>query len=324
MFKACGSKRQWWKRLKWLGGSPILYDCVIVGGGIAGLQAAIQLGRYCHKIIIIDAEDGRSNLSVGYNNIIGWPDGIAGPSLRSSGKEQAMRLGVQYESGEVVKAEREVDVFLLTTSDGRQIRARRLLLATGVKDRLPYFPELIPCMGLSVYICPDCDGYEVLNRRTLVIGSGNTGGHMALTLTHWTRDLVYINHEQTVVDEEVRNQLRDQGIEYYEQTISSIVTEGAAFKGVVLEQDTALYSEKCFIALGGNKVRSDLAEQLGVKRLNNRHIVVDARTKMTNVAHVWAAGDVSAHSEMVTIAMGDGTQAAVWIHKSLIGEDVVH
>jgi thioredoxin reductase len=77
-------------------------------------------------------------------------------------------------------------------------------------------------------------------------------------------------------------------------------------------------AEHSFIAFGKNKVKSDLAKQLGVKLLDNQHIIVDSRTKMTNVENVWAAGDVAAHSEQVTIAMGEGAQAAIWIHKSLL------
>ncbi|WP_372660737.1 NAD(P)/FAD-dependent oxidoreductase [Cohnella sp.] len=294
---------------------------MIVGGGIAGLQAAIQLGRYRHKIMVIDADEGRSNLCRSYNNIIGWPDGIGGPILRSAGKEHAQRLGVQFLRGTVVKAVRESDGFILTTSEEEEIRGRRLLLATGVKDRLPDFPELIPCMGLSVYVCPDCDGYEVSDKRTLVIGSGNVGGQMALTLSHWTADLIYVNHEQAALDNKVRHRLEEKGIVYFDQPISSVLTEGSQFRGVVLKDGDTLLVEKCFIAFGGNEVHSSLAEQLDVRRMDNNHIPVDPRTKMTNAQHVWAAGDVSTFSEMVTIAMGEGSQAAVWIHKSLIGED---
>lgn len=304
------------------GGSLILYDCVIVGGGIAGLQAAIQLGRYNHKVIVIDASEGRSSLCRCYHNILGWPDGISGPSLRLAGKEHAQRLGVQFLQGMVVKAVGQASGgFTVTTSREETIRGRRLLLATGVKDRLPDFPELIPCMGLSVYVCPDCDGYEVSSKRTLVLGSGNVGGEMALTLTHWTDELIYVNHERVELDKKLKERLEEKGIGYYEQEISSVLTEDVQFRGVVLGDGTTLLGEKCFVAFGGNEVRSSLAEQLAIERMDNKHIPVDPRTQMTNVQHVWAAGDVSTYSEMVTIAMGEASQAAVWIHRSLKGED---
>lgn len=294
------------------------YDCVIVGGGIAGLQAAIQLGRYRYKVAVVDSADGRSNLCRSYHNLIGWPDGISGIELRAAGRNQAERLGVRFIHATVVSVNNDSEGFLLNTEGDVQIRGKRLLLATGVKDRLPDFPELLPCMGISVYVCPDCDGYEVTDKKTLVMGSGNAGAEMALTLTHWTSDLVYVNHELAAIDEQVRVRLEAHGIVYKEESIRSVLSEQSQFKGVLLSDGANIYCDRCFVAFGGNEVRSAVARQLGIELMDNRHIIVDPRTKMTSVQHVWAAGDVTAHSEMVTIAMGDGSQAAVWIHKSLL------
>lgn len=294
------------------------YDCIIVGGGIAGLQAAIQLGRYRHSVAVIDSADGRSTLCRSYHNLIGFPNGISGAELLASGKKQAMQLGIRFIKAMVTRAERDAEGLRLITSDEMTYRGKRLLLATGVKDRLPDFPMLIPCMGISVYVCPDCDGYEVSDKQTLVLGAGNTGAQMALTLTHWTADLIYVNHEQSPVDDELRYRLADNGIKYIEQSIRSVIAEQAQFKGIILEDGSSIYRERCFVAFGGNEVRSSIAKQLNIELMDNKHIVVNPRTKSTSVSDVWAAGDVTAHSEMVTIAMGDGSQAAIWIHKSLL------
>lgn len=294
------------------------YDVVIVGGGFAGLQAAIQLGRYRHRVAVIDSAEGRSTICKSYHNLIGWPDGVSGATLLASGRKQAEQLGVQFIQATVVRALKEHEDFELITADERSIRGKRLLLATGVKDRLPDFPELIPCMGLSVYVCPDCDGYEVCDKQTLVMGAGNAGAEMALTLTHWTKDLIYVNHELATIDDEVRNRLERQGIICLEQSIRAVLTEHSQFKGVILSDGSSIDCERCFVAFGGNEVRFSLAEQLGAQLMENKHILVDPRTKMTTSRHVWAAGDVTAHSEMVTIAMGDGSQAGIWIHKSLL------
>ncbi|CAM4419348.1 NAD(P)/FAD-dependent oxidoreductase [Paenibacillus alkaliterrae] len=293
-------------------------DCVIVGGGIAGLQAAIQLGRYRHQVAVIDAAGGRSTLCRCYHNLIGWPDGVSGSGLLAAGRSQAERLGVHFIRGKVVRAVQEAGGFILSTEENSQINGKRLLIATGVKDRLPDFPALIPCMGISVYVCPDCDGYEISDKRTIVLGAGSVGAEMALTLTHWTNEIIYINHELTALDDHIRSRLKLQGILYVEMPIRAVLTEESQFKGVTLNDGTTIESERCFVAFGGNKVRSAIAEQLGAELADNKHIIVDPRTKMTRVQHVWAAGDVTAHSEMVSIAMGDGSQAAIWIHKSLI------
>ncbi|MEV5028095.1 NAD(P)/FAD-dependent oxidoreductase [Paenibacillus sp. LPE1-1-1.1] len=296
----------------------MLYDCVIVGGGFAGLQAAIQLGRYRHHVAVIDAGEGRSSICKNYHNLIGFPDGISGAELLASGKSQAKRFGTAFIQAKVIHAERDGEAWKLTTSDNQSFRGKRLLLATGVKDRLSDFRMLIPCMGNSVFVCPDCDGYEVSGKPTLVLGAGNAGARMALTLTHWTSELIYVNHERVLVDDELRVQLEEHGIPCIEQMVRDVILSEEQFKGIVLDDGTVINRSRCFIAFGGNEVRSDLARQLGVELMENKHIRIDPRTKLTSVKHVWAAGDVAGHSEMVTIAMGDGSQAAIWIHKSLI------
>ncbi|MBD2869932.1 NAD(P)/FAD-dependent oxidoreductase [Paenibacillus arenilitoris] len=294
------------------------YDCVIIGGGIAGLQAAIQLGRYRHKVAVIDASGGRSNLCRCYHNIIGWPDGVSGSELLASGRKQAQRLQVRMIEARAVEAAQERERFAIVMEDGGRIYGRRLLLATGVKDRLPDFPALMPCLGVTVYICPDCDGYEISDRKTIVIGSGKAGAEMALALTFWTDELIYVNHELAALDVKEKERLEAKKIAYVEKAVRSVMTEDDRFQGVVLEDGTMIACDRCFLALGGNEVLSGIAGQLGAELTDNRHIKVDPRTKMTSVKHVWAAGDVTPHSEMATIAMGDGSQAAIWIHKSLL------
>ncbi|AJY75501.1 NAD(P)/FAD-dependent oxidoreductase [Paenibacillus beijingensis] len=297
----------------------MLQDCVIVGGGIAGLQAAIQLGRYNHRVLVLDSGDGRSSYCLQYHNLLGWPDGISGPELRQHGRIHAERLGVTFVSGRAVGAKQTDEGFAVETESGETVRAKRLLLATGVMDRLPELKgELTPCLGISIYVCPDCDGYELTGKRALVIGSGNVGARMALTLLYWTRNLVYINHEQTGVDKELIAQMEKSGVEYVNEAVRELKRDGSFLTGVVTASGRTLKAERGFVAFGGNEVRSNLAQQLGVRLHANRHVLADPRTKMTNVMNVWAAGDVLAHSEQTAIAMGDGSQAAIWIHKSLI------
>lgn len=296
----------------------MIYDCLIIGGGIAGLQSSIQLGRYNHNVLVIDSNDGRSNLCKGYNNILGWPDGISGPKLREIGKKQAENFGVHFVDDKIEKAESIDGNFVLTGKDGKKYEGKRLLITTGVKDRIPNFPSLYPCLGISVFVCPDCDGYEVKNKRTIVMGSGNPGANMALALNYWTKEIIYINHEQAEVDEEILEKLKAKNIVYMNDPMKEVMANGENFQGVKLASGKSVMSSRAFLAFGGNEVRSDLARQLGVEVLENNHILVNPRTKMTNIQNVWAAGDVGAHSELVTIAMGEGSQAAIWIHKSLL------
>ncbi|WP_077215145.1 NAD(P)/FAD-dependent oxidoreductase [Bacillus dakarensis] len=295
-----------------------MFDCVIVGGGIAGLQAAIQLGRYNHDVLVIDSGDGRSVLCNSYHNILGYPDGVSGEYLRSIGREHAGKLGVQFVLEKVEKVEKSGDGFAVSVHNGDIFEGKRLLFATGVMDRIPEIPSLYPCLGTSVYVCPDCDGYEIKDKMAIVLGSGNVGANMALTLYYWTKELAFVNHEKKNVDPELLHQLKEKGIRYYEEQIAEISEDNGQLKGVILKNGTVLEANHAFVAFGSNEVKSQLAKQLGVELLENKHIVVDPRSKKTNVENVWAAGDVVAHSEQVTIAMGDGSQAAIWIHKSLL------
>lgn len=294
-----------------------ILDCVIIGGGIAGLQAAIQLGRYKHHVLVIDSEVGRSILCKSYHNILGYPDGISGTELRQKGKQQAESLGVEFLSTTATNVENEDGYFMIATEAGKY-KAKRLLLATGIIDNIPPFAELYPCLGISVYLCPDCDGYEVKNKRTIVIGNGKVGANMALTLTYWTKELIYVNHGGEAIDEELQKKLAEQNIPVIDKKINKVEADGSSLKGFTLDDGEFLEGEHGFIAFGGNIVKSELAKQLGVEILENNHIPVNGRTKMTSVENVWAAGDIVAHSEQVTIAMGDGSQAAIWIHKSLL------
>lgn len=302
----------------------MVFDCIIIGGGMAGLQAAIQLGRYAmHNVLVIDAGEGRSTICRSYRNILGYPDGISGMELRTIGMKQASSYGIPFITDKVIGAEQTPEgTFLLQGSQPNSTyEASTILIATGVMDRFPDLPGLRECLGLTVFVCPDCDGFEVKERMTLVLGSGDPGAHMAVTLRTWTNKIRYINHGQTPesVSPELLKSLERAGIEYLEENIERVLTaENGSFQGVMTQDGRRIEAERAFLAFGGNEVRSALARQLGARLHENSHIWTDSRSKMTSIPNVWAAGDVAVHSEQVTIAIGEGAQAAIWIHKALL------
>ncbi|MFC7679443.1 NAD(P)/FAD-dependent oxidoreductase [Paenibacillus sp. GCM10028914] len=294
-------------------------DCIIVGGGIAGLQAAIQLGRYSvHHVLVIDNENGRSTICRNYHNILGFPEGISGDELRARGRRQAESLGVRFIHDTADKVVQHDGSFRLTGKSGEIYRGRTILLATGLTDRFPDIPGLVPTLGCSVYICPDCDGYEIQNRKTAVLGAGNAGANMAILLSERTKDLTYVNHEKTPVDDELQEQLKEKGIEYMEKEIIEVEChKDGMIQSLRLEDGMEIKAERGFISFGGNLVHSDLAAQLGAELEHNKHVKADPRSKMTNVPNVWVAGDLGVHAEQATVAMGDGVTAAIWINKAL-------
>lgn len=294
-----------------------LYESIIVGGGIAGLQAAIQLGRYKHNVLVLDAREGRSSLCQAYHNILGWPDGVSGMELREKGYTHAKRYGVKFLYDRVTDITR-ADDFQIKTESGLVKRGKTLLVATGIKDRFPPIEGLVHCLGLSVYVCPDCDGYEVSDQMTVVIGSGRAGAEMCLALTYWTQKLIYINHEKKELGSELEMKLLQNGIRHLQEPVERIRHQNGRLEAVLLENGDIIDCAKGFIAFGHNKVFSDLVRKLGVELEDNRHIPANPRTKETNVPQLWVAGDIGVHSEQVTIAMGEGSQAAIWMHKALL------
>ncbi|MFJ8243753.1 NAD(P)/FAD-dependent oxidoreductase [Peribacillus asahii] len=294
-------------------------DCVIIGGGIAGLQAAIQLGRYKHDVLVIDSNQGRSTICRCYHNILGWPDGVSGQEIRKLGKLHAEKYGVHFLHDVVTTLQKESNHFYLETEQHATFEAKTIFLATGLVDHLPKLENLVTCLGTDIYVCPDCDGYEVSGKKTVVLGAGNTGADMAVTLAYWSNDIIYINHNQSAVDVTKLDELEKHRIKIvYEQIEKIILDEKQHFAGVLLKNGEVVGAERGFIGFGGNKINYELAEAVGVELTENKHVLVNPRTKETNIKGVWAGGDLAAHSEQVTIAMGDGSQAAIWIHKRLL------
>ncbi|MFJ5623712.1 NAD(P)/FAD-dependent oxidoreductase [Peribacillus loiseleuriae] len=296
-------------------------DCIIIGGGIAGLQAAIQMGRYNHSVLVIDSNQGRSTMTRGYHNILGWPDGISGPQLRDLGILHAKKYGVSFLNDKVISLEKSDDTFTVRTLLKQIYSANTVFLATGLTDYLPDLPNLQQCLGSSIFICPDCDGYEITGKKTIVFGNGNTVANMAFTLTYWSKELTVINHDKKRISDENLLKLKSLGIQTIEEPISEILVDSTKqLIGFLLKNGVLIKAERGFTGFSGNQLNNHLAKQVGVQLNESNHVVVNPRTKETNINGIWAGGDLISHSEQVTISMGDGSQAAIWMHKRLLGE----
>ena len=146
------------------------YDVAVVGGGPAGLSAALWLARYRHKVVVVDSGDPRNWETRGINGYLGH-QGIRSPELRRLGRSECEQYGAQFVSGIVDTAANETgEVFAICLRGGRIIEARRILLAIGIRDVWPDIPGLDQCYGETVHVCPDCDGYETRDKKTIVIG----------------------------------------------------------------------------------------------------------------------------------------------------------
>lgn len=295
------------------------YDTVIVGGGIAGLQTAIQLARCLRRVVVIDMPGGRSAVAKTYRNILGFSDGVSGDFLRQVGKQQAQKYGAAFIEDEVTKLAQDSNgSFLIGTKSGHYpYKAKTLVIATGIRDPFPTIPGFADCVGRSIFLCPDCDGYETVGEETAIIGAGPQAVSMTEELLHYTNKLTVINHAKAAVEAEVLAGLKERGIGYREEEVHSLHHLAGQLQEIWLASGERLAASRAFLAFPGAHALTGLLDDFAVHIHEKGHIRTNPRTKETDHENLWAVGDINEHSQQVSIAMGDGTQAAIWIQKRL-------
>ncbi len=296
------------------------YDAAIVGGGPAGLTAALFLARYVHSVVLIDSHDPRNWEARGINGYLGL-HGITPPELRERGRAEVARYGGELIDGCVSTVRRESEEHFVTAlEDGRAFTSRRLLLAIGIKDVWPRVPGLDQCYGQTVHHCPDCDGYEARGKRTAVIASGRSAAGMALSLTTWTRDLIICtNGKPASIEQGERAKLDALRIPIVEQPLVRLESDGTDVRALVLDDGRVIQCDRVFFAVG-HYPADDLGVQLGCKRDDEGLIVVDDKCR-TSVRNVFAAGDITPGPHLAIAAAGSGAIAALAMHASLVPEE---
>jgi thioredoxin reductase (NADPH) len=295
------------------------YDVAVVGGGPAGLCASLWLSRYLHSVVVVDSGDPRNWETRGINGFLGH-QGIRSPELRAIGRKEAESFGVEFVGGIVDKAVNETGaLFAICMRDGSVIEARRILLAIGIKDVWPAIPGLDACYGETIHVCPDCDGYETRDKKTVVIGKGRKAVGMALALTTWTREIVICtNGEPPDMEQKLLDQLKSLNIPVLDQPINCIRSHQSEIRGVDLDGGMSLDCERLYFAIGQYPA-DDLGAQLGCKRDQLGRLVIDERNH-TSVLNVYAAGDVAPGPQLAIVAAASGAVAAIAIHASLVPE----
>lgn len=233
------------------------------------------------------------------------------------GRAEAKTAGVELCDATASKVERIGDVFEVTTSGGR-IHGRRIVLAYGLRDELPAVPNIEKYYGGSVHHCPDCDGFEISDKRVAVIGSGKSVVGLALKLLQWTNQLTILtNGEKRDWSKEHTSKLLTFGIGVKDEKIASLEGDAPYATAAVLSTGERVELDAIFFTIGTTR-SCDLAEQLGCKLVDDSPCLVVDDYKKTSVDGVYAAGDLVPGSQLAITSAADGAIAAIALNKSLL------
>lgn len=297
-------------------------DCLIVGGGPAGLTAAIYLARFHLDILVVDDGKGRAESIPCTHNHAGYPDGISGKELVRLMKEQAQRYGARIERDYVTRLDPTEAGFCATWGSG-SVEAKTILLATGVKNRRPPMDEDLHDEALQrglIRYCPICDGFEVTDKNVGVIGSDSRGVAEAIFLRSYTPHVTLIAPDTALkLTAEDTQRLKSAGIDCVDGPAQAVAISD---KCIVVDTAEGHYTFDSVYPALGSDTHTQLAEQLGARLSEQGCIGVDARQR-TSVPGLYAAGDVVIGLDQISHAMGEGGVAATTIRNDLAKEQPI-
>ncbi|MEU9188595.1 NAD(P)/FAD-dependent oxidoreductase [Streptomyces sp. NPDC048484] len=295
------------------------YDVVIIGGGAAGLSAAVVLSRARRKILVVDAGKPRNAPAAHMHGYLSR-DGLPPGELLALGRAEVNSYGGDILEGaatELVPDGRSG--FWVLLADGQRIPARRLLVTTGLRDELPDVPGLRDRWARDVLHCPYCHGHEVRDRRLGVIGGSPGAVRYAQIVRQWTHDLVYFTPPDMLTATE-RSELAARTIDVVEGTIAQLVIEDDQLRGVRMDDGRAVLRDALFVP-PRFVPNSRLLRGLGPAVDDDGWVVVDG-TGRSSVPGVWAAGNVVDPRAQVITAAGAGSAAAIALNTELVADDV--
>lgn len=327
----------------------VVVDCVVIGGGPAGLSTAVNMGRMRRSVVVVDDRDGRSLWGQTNRNYLGFPDGIPAAEIRLAGRRQAARYGARFVYGHVLAASvvdgaerlyridvepcpepRPVDAAGRASNAARDLEvgrsvgeqdlgetarivARTVVIATGVRDCFPEFPGWEQCVGRSLFWCINCDGYETIGRKVAVIGADEDAAETALQMLEFTPDVTLVAGTDSgfEIDAGRLADLASNGVAAHPVAVARYLNDGDRIDGLVLaDAASARLDVEMVFQYHRPVARSEVATMLGVELDEIGQIVVDGN-QQTNLPGVYAAGDVThPHNHSISAAVHEGTEAS--------------
>jgi thioredoxin reductase (NADPH) len=291
-------------------------DALVIGAGPAGLTAALYLARFRRRIAVLDAGQSRARYIPRTRNYPGFPEGIGGEELLARLREQAGRYGAEVTRAMVTSLTCEGDAFA-AEADGTRLVARRVILATGIVDKEPEMNGLKEAIAAGcIRLCPICDGHEVIDRDVAVYGSGEDAPRHALFMrTFSPRIAVLLTRAGGPVGAEDAELLAKARVEVVASPVTRVAMGEDRRAEVALEDGTTRRFDTVYPVLGC-RMRSELAIGLGARTTEAGDVHVDAH-QQTSVPGLYAAGDVVAALNQLSVAVGHAAIAATHLHNSL-------
>jgi thioredoxin reductase len=292
------------------------FEVVIVGGGAAGLSAALVLGRARRRVAVIDAGQPRNAPAAHMQGFLSR-DGMPPAELLAAGRAEVTGYGVHLVDDRVLGIG---PGFTVTLASGRTMTARRLLIATGVNDELPDIDGVRERWGKDLLHCPYCHGWEVRDQPLGVLGSIAGSVQHALLVRQWSDDIIFFAHTYELTDDE-RRQLDARGIRIEYGTVAKLTVQHDQLRGVALADGRVVERTAVFVRPGNVPHNDGLVAALGCDRNDAGFVTVDATGRTSNLG-VWAAGNVVDPRAQVITAAGAGSAAAIAINADLVQDDV--
>ncbi|MET9339376.1 NAD(P)/FAD-dependent oxidoreductase [Nonomuraea sp. NPDC003804] len=300
------------------------YDVIVIGAGAAGLNAALVLSRARRRVAVVDAGEPRNAPAAHMQGFLSR-DGMSPAALLAVGRDEVTGYGARWVEGRVDQVNQldQVDQvepgFAVQLAGGATLTARRVLVATGLRDELPDIPGVRERWGKDLLHCPYCHGYEVRDEPIGVLGTNPGALHHALLLRQWSGDVVLFSHTLELTDED-RVRLAARGVPVVEGVIKRLVVDGDRLRGVELADGRVVPRSAAFV-VPRMTPHDALLAGLGCEKDAHGWLVTDGSGR-TSMPGVWAVGNVADRRAQVITAAGMGSAAAIAINTDLVEEEV--
>lgn len=292
-----------------------VHDCIIVGGGPAGLNAAVVLGRCRRNVLIFDTGSHRNRYSHGTHNYLTRDDVLPKDFLDISWKE-IDKYGVKRIQAKIVKAVKaENELFEVKDESGKNYWAKKLLIATGLSDTIPDIPGFKELYGKSVHHCPYCDGWEARDKEIGVYARNKNGFELALVLKAWSKRITYYADGKNKLKPFEVETLALNKIPIISYPIERLQADGDCLKEIVFKNGQSHVCDALFF-VNGYEAQCNLAQTFGCN-LTKKGAVLTNRYQQTNIDGLYVAGDASRDMHFVVVAAAEGAKAGVIINKEL-------